>query len=126
MGFINHQLGIREKVSNEGFPLWRKCSEGDQEALTKMLNYNIGDVFATEDLFYKLRPYIKNINMALYNEIIEAQCPVCGSLDLTSEGFYYTSAGRWESMRCNNCKSLSRKKQNLLSTEKKKSLLINS
>ena len=79
MKYINGQLGIRNKVENDGFPLWRGCSEGDKKSLKTMLEYNEGDIGATEELFYKVRPYIHNFNVALYNEIEEQQCPVCGT-----------------------------------------------
>ena len=91
-----------------------------------MLEYNIGDIYSTEELFYKVRPYVRNFNVALYNETLTNQCPVCGSTDLKSEGFYYTPAGKWESVRCQECKCISRKKQNLFDKHKKRSLLINS
>ena len=126
LDFINKKLGIRNKLTNEGFILWKHCHEGDQKSLDSMMEYNIGDIFSTEELFYRLRPYIRNFNVALYNEIEENQCPVCGSVDLKVEGFYYTSAGKWESVRCQECQCISRKKNNLFTTEKKKSLLINS
>ena len=32
LSFINKKLGIREKISNEGLPLWIKCSDGDKES----------------------------------------------------------------------------------------------
>jgi len=35
-----------------------------------MLEYNEGDISATEELFYKLRPYVRGFNIALYNESI--------------------------------------------------------
>ena len=126
MKFINDQLGIRNKVDNSGFPLWRACSEGEPDALKTMLDYNEGDIGATEELFYRLRAYIRNFNFALYNENDIPQCPTCGSEDLTSEGWYYTPAGKWESMRCNKCKCLSRTKYNELTKEKKRALLVNS
>lgn len=127
MAFINRMLGIRQKIENEGFPLWRKCREGDAEALRRMKEYNEGDVLALEELFYKLRPYAhSSFNVALFNEIEGEQCPVCGSVDLKSDGFYYTSAGRYEALRCQNCKCLSRRKQNQLGKSKRKSLLVNS
>jgi hypothetical protein len=122
MGYINRRLGIKEKIENEGFPLWRKCREGEQEALDKMLEYNIGDVYALEQLYYRVRPYIHTFNAALYNEIDTPQCPVCGSTDLKSEGFYRTPAGMYESLRCQNCKCISRAKENLLSKKKRKAL----
>jgi len=124
--FINQKLGIRNKVDNEGFALWKECSEGIPEALQTMKKYNEGDVLANEELFYRIRPYIRNFNVALYNEISDYQCPVCGSTDLKNEGFYYTPAGKWESVRCQKCQCISRKKTNLLDKDKRKSLLINS
>jgi hypothetical protein len=124
--FINQKLGIRNKIDNSGFPLWSACSNGDSKALKTMQSYNEGDILATEELYYKVRPYVRNFNIALYNETTDYICPVCGSKNLTKEGFYYTSAGKWESVRCQDCKCISRKKTNLLSKDKKKSLLINS
>jgi hypothetical protein len=125
--FINQQLGIRNKIDNDGFPLWVACHHGDQKSLDTMLEYNLGDIIATEELFYKLRPYIKNFNISLYNEIESLQCPVCGSTNLNIEGYYFTgNSGKYESVRCLDCKCISRKKQNLLGKEKKKNLLVNS
>lgn len=126
MGFINRALGIREKMSNEGFPLWKNCHNGDKQALKTMLEYNQNDVLALEDLYYKLRPYIRNINFALYNETDLSICPVCGSADLDDDGHYYTPAGKWKAVRCNDCNAPSRRKTNLLDKDKRKSLLINS
>jgi len=126
MKFINQELGIRQKIENDGFPLWKACSEGDKHSLDVMLEYNEGDILATEDLFYKLRPYVKNLNVALYNELETHQCPVCGSENLQIDGWYYTPAGKWESIRCQNCGALVRSKYNELDKDKRKSLLVNS
>jgi hypothetical protein len=126
MKFLNEKLGIKQKMENEGFPLWRKCSQGNSDALKTMMEYNIADVPATEDLFYKFRPYIRSFNVALYNTIESKQCPVCGSEDLKEEGFYYTSAGKYRSLRCQKCKCISRAKYNYLDKDKRKSLLVNS
>jgi transposase-like protein len=123
LAFINKKLGIREKIDNEGFPLWQACSNGDKTALDTMLNYNIGDIHSTEDLYYRLRSFMGNHpNLAKYNTIETEQCPVCLSEDLVEEGVYYTN--QYESLRCNNCGALSRRKLNLFSKEKKKSLLV--
>jgi hypothetical protein len=118
--FINNKLGIRNKIDNDGFPLWKACHAGDKEALSTMRDYNIEDIYATEDLYYRFRPYIKNFNVALYNEINTYQCPVCGSEKLHSNGVY----GKWESLRCENCQAISRKRESLLSKEKMKTLLV--
>lgn len=126
MKYLNEQLGVRTKIENDGFPLWKACSEGEKHALEVMLEYNEGDVGATEDLFYKLRPYVKNLNVALYNEETRQQCPTCGSENLQIDGWYYTPAGKWESIRCMNCGALTRSKWNEFDAEKRKSLLVNS
>jgi hypothetical protein len=127
LGFLNRQLGIKEKMANEGFPLWKKCGDGDVEALNRMREYNKTDVTALEELYYKLLPYFPHtFNLALYNDIDKYQCPVCGNTELTDGRFYYTPAGKYETLVCTKCKCVSRKKENLLSKEKRKSLLVNS
>jgi hypothetical protein len=126
MQFINSKLKLTSKMENEGFKLWKNCSNGDEESLKIMEQYNRQDILSTEDLFYKLRPYINNFNVALYNEINTPICPVCGSEKLHDEGFYFTPAGKWASIRCEECQCISRRKTNLLSKDKRKSLLVNS
>jgi len=124
--FIAQKMDMQRKIDNSGFPLWRSCSDGKQEALDEMKNYNLGDILSTEDWFYLIRPYVKNLNVALFNEISDPQCPVCGSTNLKQENYFYTYQGKWNSIRCLDCKCVSRSKENLLAKDKKKSLLINS
>jgi DNA polymerase III epsilon subunit-like protein len=126
MKFINGVLGIRNKIDNDGFPLWVACDNGDPEALATMLEYNEGDLGATEDLFYKVRSYIRNMNIALYTSRETSMCPICGSTEVSIEGSYHTPAGLWTSYRCEKCRSLTRGKYNHLTASKKKILRINS
>lgn len=126
LAFINKKLGMRDKLDTGGFTLWKKCHEGEPEALQKMRDYNIGDIYSTEDLFFKFRPYIRNLNVALYSEDMGVVCPVCGDSRIHPEGYFYTSAGKWPAVRCENCGCLTRTKINLLLPEKKRRLLINS
>ena len=122
LSFINEKLGIRNKVDNSGFSLWKGCSEGDKKSLQTMMDYNFGDILATEELYYKLRSFIPNHpNLAKYNEIEDEQCPVCLGTELNVEGVYYTK--QYESLRCSNCGSISRRKSNLFSKNKRKNLL---
>jgi len=126
MGHINKFLDIRTKIENEGFPFWRKCSEGDEAALNRMKEYNEGDILALEELFYIIRPYITDgkFNYNLYSDLVETVCPICGSKEFSFNGYYYTPAGKWESLRCSECKTLFRAKENLFSKEKKRSLVV--
>jgi len=125
--FLNKFLGIKQKIETEGFALWARCMDGDATALQTMDFYCQGDVLATEDLYFRLRPFIKgHPNLSLYFENnCDERCPNCGSENLSNEGFYYTPAGKWASMRCSNCGAVSRSKQNELDKEKRKSLLVN-
>lgn len=123
--FLNKALGIKQKQETEGFNLWRKCMEGDKQALDDMNSYCQGDVLATEDLYFKIRPFVRaHPNLALYFDTNEERCPNCGSTTMRNGGYYYTPAGKYASMRC-ECGAVSRSKQNELEKEKRKSLMVN-
>src|SRR5258706_1364413 len=125
LAFINKKLNIRQKISNEGFALWRKCAEGDGERLEIMLEYNIGDIFSTEDLFLKFQPYINNMpNFSLYDTENNTSTCHCGNTSFNREGFWFTNSAEYEKYRCNSCGALMRGKKNLLSKEKKDSLMV--
>ena len=65
-----------ERKLDTNFDLWKKCMEGDEESLEYMLTYNKGDVTKLEDVYFKLRPYIrKHPNLGIY---IGEDVPVCG------------------------------------------------
>ena len=124
--FINRKLGMRDKMDTGGFQLWKDCHYGDPVALQKMKDYNIQDIYSTEDLMMRFRPYIKNLNVALYVDSVTEICPVCGSKEWEPEGSFFTPAGRWPARRCQNCLCLYRTKVNLFDKYKKRSLGINS
>ena len=107
-------------------PLWISCDKGDPEALKTMLEYNEGDIFATEDLYYRIRGFITNHpNLARYTAIETKQCPNCLSTEFTEEGVYPAGKGLYKSLRCNKCGSLHRFGKNLLEKKKRCSLLSN-
>lgn len=123
--YINSFLGIKEKKQNEGFLLWKKCMDGDANALKNMDSYCQGDVVATEDTYYRLLPFIQNHpNLGLFFNSEETHCPNCGNVQLVREGFYYTPSGKYQTVRCNNCGAVGREKQNLLDKNKRKSLIV--
>lgn len=121
---INNELGIRNKIDNDGMPLWIACDKGDKKALDTMLEYNEGDIFSTEELYYRIRGFIPNHpNLARYTSIEVEQCPICLSTELVEEGKYPAGKGQYKSMRCSKCGSLHRFGKNLLSKKKRESLL---
>lgn len=102
-------FGIEHKLDTD-FSLWKRCLEGDQEALNYMLEYNKKDVAILEEIYLKLRPWIKNHpNMGNLSSKDDA-CANCGSTSLTllKDQYYYTNVGKYNIYRCNTCGAISR------------------
>ncbi len=100
--YVSQALGIGQKLSHEGFPLWVKCMNGEQAAWKKMEDYNMQDVILTEKLLDALKGYIKNFpNRSVIND--ELVCPECGSHHITRRGFYPTLAGLYQRFQCQDC-----------------------
>ena len=78
---------------------------GDKERLAEMLKYNKGDVVGLEQLYLKLRPYIKNhpnLGVLMDSNV----CPSCGSKNIkSSDATYFTSSNEFPVYRCGGCHS---------------------
>lgn len=89
------ELGLTKKEDHKKFPgfeLWLECLRGNDEAWDEMRDYNIADVVSLEELYLRLRPYMKNHpNVVRSNE--EVRCAKCGSSNIQYRGYYYTRAG---------------------------------
>jgi hypothetical protein len=100
--FLTKQFGVSEKLSTD-FKLWLDCMNGDKEQLARMLKYNKRDVVGLEQVYLKLRPYIKNhpnIGVIMDSDT----CPSCGSDKLEStNATYFTSSNEFLTYRCCNC-----------------------
>ena len=92
------------------FELWKRCLNGDIKALKYMLEYNKKDVKILEEIYLKLRPWIKNHPNIGNLESLEEACAICGSTNLTPlfDQHYYTNVGKYNLYRCNECKAISR------------------
>lgn len=95
-------FGIGKKQEHEGFPLWKKCIAGDLKAWKRMLKYNKHDVTLTEQLYLKLRPFMKT-HPNLGNLMNEQVCPTCGSKNLQWRGYYTNSTTKYKRAMCNDC-----------------------
>lgn len=102
------ELGIGHKVAHEGFGLWKKCLAGDAKAWGRMRRYNVGDVRLTEDLYTRLRPWIKGHPSGNLVDGTGHVCPTCGSSNLHKRGFHRTSVSSTQRYQCNECMSYSR------------------
>ena len=102
--YITKFLGLEEKLDTN-FQLWLDCMNGDEEALEKMERYNKTDVVGLEEMYLKLRPYIKNHpNIAIMMD--ENVCSVCGGDSLVETGkSYHTGASKYDIFYCEGCTS---------------------
>jgi RNase_H superfamily len=127
LAYLCKELGLREKIDNEGFSLWARCERGEQEALDEMMTYNKGDVLALEDLYVSIRSWLPNHpNLALFVEGKDAQCGRCLSVDpMEYVGDYATNVNLFKSYRCSHCGSISRVRMSSTPRSKKPNLLIN-
>jgi len=120
---------IGELIRNKGktptdYSLWIACEEGKQSALDEMLQYNKDDVTLLEEVYLKVRPWIKSHpNTGLYMNLEKPVCTNCGSTELKECGIYVTPANRYVAMRC-VCGAIGRLKASAMSKEESKNLII--
>jgi hypothetical protein len=115
------------KLDNAGWSLWQRCMMGESEAFDEMETYNIGDITTLEDLYLKLRPFMKNHpNVALYQDSQEECCVACGSnkLEVIVGKSSYTQLSEFEVLRC-ECGKINRRRVNLRSKEDMSGTLMN-
>lgn len=117
-----------EKKSNHkefpGFELWKECLAGNPRAWAAMKKYNVKDVTSMEDVYLKLRPWVRgHQNIAVFGDSEKMMCPVCGSHKLRADGYSYTGVGQYRRYQCRACGSWSRSRFTLNTVGKRKSLL---
>ena len=103
------ELGLTKKGQHKkfvGFELWKECLQGNKEAWEEMEVYNIQDILSLEELYVKLRPYMRNHPNVVYevDEKGDIKCPKCGSANIQWRGYYYTAAGLcYRRFVCKDC-----------------------
>jgi len=120
LDFIGQFLLNKQKIETN-FSLWKRCHAGEKAALDEMFRYNKRDVVLLEEVYYRLRPWIKSHpNLGLYAD--GEVCPSCGSKSISWGGYYDTPSGRYSAFRCIDCGSIGRSRFTALSAEQRKSL----
>ncbi len=117
-------FGISGKIQTS-FELWERCVDGETKALKEMEHYNKQDVLLLEEMYLKMRPWIKSHpNLGLYVDAEKPVCSSCGSIDVVPSGEYVTTVGIYDTHQCNDCGAFSRERASRVSKEKRKSLLV--
>ncbi len=105
-----------------GFELWKECLKGNVVAWNEMRKYNKHDVLSLEELYSKLIAWDSTVNFNLYHNSTMTFCS-CGSQEWASNGFFYSSMGKFQRYRCKKCGAEGRAGKNLLDKDKRDSLL---
>jgi RNase P subunit RPR2 len=125
LNYLGQILINKEKLETD-FGLWKRCVNGDQEALKYMETYNREDVALLEEVYMQLRPWIKSHpNLRLYGDTDERICHVCLSGNLSECSSEYTTiAGRFQSFRCDDCGAISRVRKSNLTKKEKENMVV--
>lgn len=103
-----------------GYVLWSECLKDNPEAWDEMESYNKLDVLSLEELYSVLSSWDSKLpNYDVYvDEVLDMK-------EWEKEGFYYTNLGKYQIYRNKVTGVQRRSRINLLSKEKRKSLLAN-
>lgn len=103
-----------------GFELWSECLKGNPEAWAEMREYNIGDILATEELYNLLSSWDNKLpNFDVYCD------DVLDMSEWEKDGFHFSNVGKYQKYRNKTTGQQRRSRVNLLSKEKRQSLLAN-
>lgn len=119
-------LGVGRKVTHSGIDLWVKVQQGDEKALGDMVEYCEGDVDLLVEVFLALRGrgLVSAFNAALYYNDDLTRCRACGHTELEYTGRkVLTPSGVYNELRCLECETIQRDKQNQTTKLKRSKLL---
>jgi hypothetical protein len=127
LDYVCGVLGLPQK-GHPGYNTWKLAIKGGDpanEALEVMREYCDNDVGILEELYVKIRPWIKgHPNIGLYVDTDGESCTNCGSVNLDWAGKYYTPAGRYLAFRCRDCFTPGRSRTTDIDAEERKRICI--
>ena len=121
LDYVAQELGIGQKTSHQGMPLWIECMNKNPKAWKLMKKYNCNDVTLTEDVYMKLRGWIVtpfNHNFHSHKEV----CPACGGSHLQRRGYSVVGANSYQRYQCQSCGKWSKSNKSI--KELKKDTLV--
>lgn len=98
-------FGVQSKVDKYDFRVGDAAVAGDPKAQARIRRYNIGDIRATEALYWPLLPHIKphpHVAPAAYME--QMCCPRCASTNVARDGLYTPGVYVYAAYRCHTCR----------------------
>lgn len=99
------RLGVKAKTDKYDVGVARAACDGDEKAQRKLQRYNEGDIRASQALYDRLRPFIRNHpHLAMWTGDVWA-CPNCGEKDISrhNRGEAYANVQRYRAYQCPKC-----------------------
>lgn len=98
MAYLSQFSEVTHKQGHEGMVMWDKIQFGTDEEkveyMQKMVDYNIGDIITTEELYVRFRPYMKHqVHFGVLNGEEKWTCPNTGSKQVHLHKTTVTPAG---------------------------------
>lgn len=127
--YLSTILGVSQKDSHKNFPgfeLWSECLKGNPAAWEEMRLYNIQDVVTLEQIYLKMRPWMRrHPNVGVFSDKESPVCPKCGGSHIQWRGFAHTNVGRFHRFQCNDCGGWGRTRHSVYPKELKNNLTMN-
>ncbi len=122
LDFLAQALGLGAKLKTS-FDLWSGCLAGEAQSWKKMVRYNKHDVKLLEEVYLKMRPWIKSHpNLGIHTPLVTPTCPRCGSRELVKNGTVRTNASVFQQYVCKECGGYSRDRVSTLTKEQRANL----
>jgi DNA polymerase elongation subunit (family B) len=107
MAYMAEYSNVVHKQGHEGVHMWNMIQTGNKaeqkEYLQKMVDYNIGDIAATEELYIRLRKYFGHrTHLGVLYGAEKFSCPDTGSMDVEFYSRSATPAGTIQIMMKSN------------------------
>jgi DNA polymerase elongation subunit (family B) len=104
LDYVAQELGVGQKTSHEGMPLWIECMSKNPKAWRLMKKYNCNDVKLTEEVYTKLlgwivTPFNHNTHKGHEGHV----CPSCGGSHIQKRGYSQVGANSYQRYQCIDC-----------------------
>jgi hypothetical protein len=120
MDSVAKALGVDGKLDTGGMQLWIDVMQGKKKARKDMEKYNRQDIIVLEDIYVKLRGWIKNHPAT---DHADGECPNCGGDNLQKRGFHHTKVSKFQRYQCTDCGSWHRGRENLNTKHNRKEIV---
>lgn len=104
LSYVAEYLKLGKKIAHKGFALWTGCLAGKWDDWAKMEDYNIGDVELLEQVYVRLRPWVKNHPDVTPTDRLE-HCGACGSEQVHKRGDRKTKEFDITRLHCLACRA---------------------